>query len=380
MKQNNNEKMKEQISIGAILPLSGKASIYGKWIQEALELGKEEINEEGGINGKQLEIIYEDDSANPRKARLAMKKLCQKLKVPIVFGSWASSCVSAQIPIAYKTKTIVLAEAIAPKLKKTGGYVFSIQPSAEYYIKKLVPFVYFDLKVKKVSILYVKNDFGTTQAKVFQTLFENFGGKIISKIGFRQGETNFRGVLKKIKKEKPEALFVPAYTEIVPIIKQAKELNLKVKFIASIPFENPEIIKQLKKSAEGVIYPSHYVPDPKNPEDVKFRKEYKKKYKREPEGFAALAYEGIKIIAKALRNWDGKDRESLKNEFYGLHYFGPTGETIFDETGHPIKKIVIKTVKNGKFVKVKETGEKLYLRYAGKPIFPYSSFRYHSEE
>jgi len=114
----NKQKIEEPIFIGAILPLSGKSSIYGKWIQEGLELGKEEINKEGGINGRRLEIIYEDDSANPRKARLAMKKLCQKLKVPVVFGSWASSCVSAQIPIAYKTKTIVLAEAIAPKLKK----------------------------------------------------------------------------------------------------------------------------------------------------------------------------------------------------------------------------------------------------------------------
>jgi len=255
MKQKNNEKIKEQISIGAILPLSGKVSIYGKWIQESLELGKEEINAEGGINGKNLEIIYEDDSANPKKALLGMKKLCQKLKVPIVFGSWVSSCVSAQVPIASKTKTVILAEAIAPKLKRTGGYVFSIQPQAEYYIKKLVPFVYFDLKIKEASILHVKNDFGITQANTFQTLFENFGGKIISSIGFRQGETNFRTALYKIKKEKPKAVFIPAYTEIVPLLKQAKKLKLKVKFLASIPFENPNIIAQLKKSAEGVIYP-----------------------------------------------------------------------------------------------------------------------------
>lgn len=380
MKQKNNEKIKEQISIGAILPLSGKVSIYGKWIQESLELGKEEINAEGGINGKNLEIIYEDDSANPKKALLGMKKLCQKLKVPIVFGSWVSSCVSAQVPIASKTKTVILAEAIAPKLKRTGGYVFSIQPQAEYYIKKLVPFVYFDLKIKEASILHVKNDFGITQANTFQTLFENFGGKIISSIGFRQGETNFRTALYKIKKEKPKAVFIPAYTEIVPLLKQAKKLKLKVKFLASIPFENPNIIAQLKKSAEGVIYPYHYVQDHKNQIDVKFRKDYKKKYKREPEGFAALAYEGIKIIAKALRTWDQKDGESLKNEFYGIHYFGPTGESVFDEMGHPIKKIVIKSVKNGKFAKVRELTEELYLRYVGKTISPYSSCQYHSKE
>jgi len=379
-KQEVYEKSGEEFSIGALLPLSGEASAYGRWIREALELGKEEINTTGGIQGKKLEIIYEDDSANPKKASLAQKKLSQKYKIPVVFGSWVSSCVTAQIPIARRTKTVVLAEAIAPKLKRTGGYMFTIQPRAEYYIKKLVPFVYFDLNIRRVSILYVDNDFGIAQANIFQTIFENLGGKIISKAAFRQGETNFKGMLKKIKKENPQAIFIPAYTEVIPLIKQAKKLNVPAKFLASVPFENPEIITKLGKLAEGVVYPYHYVSDPKNPVNKNFIKNYKMKYGREPEGFAALAYEGIHIIAKALRNWDQKDKESLKNEFYGIHYFGPTGETVFDEEGYPIKKIVIKTVKNGKFVKISEIREKLYSRFIGKPISSYDSEIYHLQE
>ncbi|MEM5871964.1 MAG: ABC transporter substrate-binding protein, partial [Candidatus Aenigmatarchaeota archaeon] len=259
---------KNKIYIGAILPLSGKSSIYGKLIQEGLELGKEEINMEGGIKGKMLEIIYEDDEANPKKAFWAMKKLCEKNKVPIVFGSWASSCVSAQIPIARKNKTILLAEAIAPKLKKTGGYFFSIQPHAEYYIKSLVPFVYFDLKIKKICILYVKNDFGVAQVNVFHTFFENLGGEVLFKKGFRQGEKNFTKLIKIVKKQNPQAIFIPSYTEIIPFLKQAKKLKLKTKFLTSVPFENIEILKELNKLAEGVIYPHHYTKDPTNPVDV----------------------------------------------------------------------------------------------------------------
>jgi branched-chain amino acid transport system substrate-binding protein len=365
--------------IGALLPLTGKDARYGQWIKEALELGKEEINQKGGIKGRELAVVYEDDVASPKKAVLGMKKLCQKFKVPVVFGSWASSCVSTQIPIAKKTKTMVLAEAIAPRIESTGGYVLRIQPEAEYYLKRLVPFVYFDLKIKRVCILNVKNDFGITQGRTFKQFFENFGGKIIYSEGFSQGEKNFKTKLIRIKKEKPEAVFVPAYTEIIPLLKQAKKLKLKVRFLASVPFENPDILSQTKEAAERVIYPYHYSPDPNNIVDLRFRKRYKQKYKREPEGFAALAYDGIYIIAKALKNWGQKDRESLKNEFYKIHHFGVTGEIVFDETGNPIKKIVIKTVKNGKFIKIKEKREKLYLRKTGEP-FPKPYPSYHSLE
>src|SRR3990172_4928425 len=86
----------KEIKIGAILPLTGSSAQYGKWIQEALELGKEEINSAGGINGRRLEIIYEDDQANPTLAANAMRKLINSDKVPLVFGSWASSAVLAQ--------------------------------------------------------------------------------------------------------------------------------------------------------------------------------------------------------------------------------------------------------------------------------------------
>lgn len=113
------------------------------------------------MNGKLFEIIYEDDATNPKKAISGMKKLLEKINAPIIYGSWAFSCVSVQVPIDRKTKTIVIAEAIAPRMKNTGGYLFRIQPEAEYYLKKLAPFVYFDLmkpvaRLKKLLLKLLK--------------------------------------------------------------------------------------------------------------------------------------------------------------------------------------------------------------------------------
>jgi branched-chain amino acid transport system substrate-binding protein len=338
------------IKIGAILPLTGKAAKYGQYIKQGLELALEEINSEGGINGRKLEIIYEDDQADPKQAASAMSKLAEINKVPIVFGSWASSCVLAQAPIAERTKTVIMAEAISPQIRDAGDYVFRIQPDARYYLKQLVPFVFDTLKIKKIAILYINNDFGVDQAKVFKETFENLGGKIVYESGFPPGTSDFRGEINKIKNLSPEGIFIPAYTEIAVFLKQAQEAGLKSQFIASVPFENPEIVALAKEAAEKVIYPYHYGSEGTNELDIKFRKKYIEKYGYEPDGFAALAYDGLKIIAHVLKKV-GPNSERIKNELYKVKEFpGVTGPTTFDDHGDVIKPIVIKTVVNGKFI------------------------------
>jgi len=347
------KKEPETIKIGAILPLSGQSAQYGIWIQEALELGVEKINSKGGINGRLLKIIYEDDQADPKIAATAMEKLTTINKVPIVFGSWASSCVLAQAPIAERTHTPILAEAISPKIREAGDYIFRIQPDARYYIRKLVPFIYNELGLRKISILFVNNDFGIDQANVFEEEFTKLGGKILSKEGFTQGSTDFKTELLKIKTKNPQGIFVPGYTEVAIILKQAKELGMVQQFFASVPFENPEIIKAAGGSAEGVIYPHHFDPEAENELTREYQRDYIKKYGRKSEGFAALAYDGIMITAKVLEICN--NGECIKNELYKIKDFkGVTGTTSFDEAGDVIKPIIIKTVKNGQFIKLKE--------------------------
>jgi len=347
---NQRQKEPEVIKIGAILPLTGKSARYGQYISQALELAREEINQKGGIKGKKLEIIYEDDQADPKQAASAMMKLVNINKVPIVFGSWASSAVLAQAPIAERSKTVIMAEAISPKIRDAGDYIFRIQPDARFYLEKLVPFVYKSLNIKKIAILYVNNDFGVDQAAYFKKKFEELGGKVVYESGFSPGTDNFRGEIEKIKNISPEGVFVPAYTEIGFFLKQAAEMKLRSQFIGSVPFENPEILSIAGSSAEGVIYPYHYAPNDKNKLDVEFREKYRERFGSYPDGFAALAYDGLKIIAHVLRV-AGANSERIKEELYKVKDFpGVTGTSTFDDHGDVIKPIVIKTVKNGQFV------------------------------
>lgn len=337
------------ITIGAVLPLSGKAAQYGKWIQEGLELGKDEINAHGGISGKTLVILYEDDAAIPKDAANAMQKLVRINKVPVVYGSWASSCVLAQAPIAEQSHTVLIGEALSPKIRDAGDYVFRMQPDARFYLKKLVPFVFLQLHTRTVSILYVNNDFGIDQADVFKEEFLKLGGEILHSEGYTQKTTDFRTQLLKIKDSSPDAVFVPGYAELGIILKQARELGLSQRFFGSVPSENPDILETAGNAAEGLIYPSHFDPDSGNDVVRHYQQEYKTRYGRPSEGFAALAYDGIRIIAHVI-NEVGDTPQRIKDGLYKVRSFpGVTGDTAFDDHGDVVKPIIIKTVRNGQF-------------------------------
>jgi branched-chain amino acid transport system substrate-binding protein len=343
----------QSIKLGAILPLTGQNARYGTWIKEGLEMAKDEVNSSNGINGKKLEIVYEDDQANPAMAASAMQKLVNIDKVPVVYGSWASSSVLAQAPIAEKAKVVVMAEAISPKIRDAGDYIFRMQPDARYYIRQLVPFIYKDAKLKKVAILNVNNDFGTDQAKVFAEEFVKLGGVVVAQDKFEQNATDFKTELLKIKEKNPEAIFVPAYTEIAIVLKQARELGMKQQFIASVPFENPDIIKTAGNTAEGVIYPHHFDAGSTEKSVQTYQDKYKAKFGHVSEGLAALSYDGMKIIIETIKTC-GEDSTCIKDKLYKVNNFdGVTGKTSFDDRGDVVKSILIKTVKDGRFVKIR---------------------------
>jgi len=342
---------KGALKIGAILPLSGQPAQYGKWIQEGLELGKEEINAKGGINGQPLEIIYEDDQANPKLAASAMQKLAKVDKVPVVFGSWASSSVLAQAPIAEESHVIVMAEAVSPKIRDAGDYVFRIQPDGSLYMKALAAYAYNDLKLRRIAIIYVNNDFGVDLAATFKKDFIALGGQITSENGFQQGVTDLRTQVALAAQSTPDAIFVPAYSEIGQILKQSREIGMNQQFLAAATFENPDILRIAKNTAEGVYYPHHFDPASEDPRVQEYQKRYVQRYGHNSEGFAVLAYDGLSIIADALRKC-GSNTDCIKNHLYTIRdYQGVTGETSFDEKGDVVKPIIIKTVQSGAFIR-----------------------------
>ena len=341
---------KKVIKIGAILPLTGNSGQYGQWIKDALEMARVEVNNSGGINGKELDIIYEDDKGEPKMTVSAMEKLCNIDRVPIVFGSFNSGCVLAQAPVAENTKTPMLAEAQSPNIRDAGDYVFRVQPDSRLYLKYFIPYIYNELKIHSLSIIYIDNAFGNDITNTIAEEYEKLGGKIISKEGFQQGASDFKTQLAKVKKLNPEGVFVPAVAEMGNFLKQSYEMGIHKQIFGIATTESQDVLATAGIAAEGVIYCHHFDSESKDSITNAFVQKYKKTYNRDVEGYAALAYDGLKIITNVLKKC-GMDKECIKKGLYATqNYRGVTGITSFDDHGDIIKPIYIKTIKNGKII------------------------------
>ncbi len=345
-----NSNANQTIAIGAILPLSGQNGFYGKEIQNAIELASSEINESGGINGKLLEVVYEDDKADPKIGVTSMQKLINIDKVPVVLGSWASGVVLAAAPIAEQTKTVVVAQAIAPTISQAGDFIFRIQPSAVYYTEELLKTTKQIINLNTLAIISINNEFGNAIRQTTREQASLHKIDIISDESYAPGDQDFRTQLQKINQKQPQALLIGGYQEQSLIIQQAREIGLASILLAAPTFENEKLINELGSLAEGVIYPYHFLADADNQKTIAYLKSYQERFGTESGGFAPLMYDGVHIIAGALKKCS-TNTECIKNYLYNVSYDGVSGTITFDENGDPHLPIVIKTVKNGKFVK-----------------------------
>lgn len=342
----------DTLRIGALLPLSGKNAVYGIEIQNAIELAREEINSAGGINGKSLEVVYEDDQADPALGTIGMQKLVNVDQVPVVLGSWASGVVVATAPIAEQNHVIVMAVAISPSITDAGDYIFRTEPSATFYIAKSVELLK-NLNISTAAVIFVNNEFGRALKDVFISDFESMGGEVLTIEAYAQGDTDFRSQLLKIKSTNPELIFIPGYQDTIDVIKQIKELGIESRILASPTFESKSSIEKLGEIAEEVIYPYHFVAGRGDPKAQHYEQAYLAKYGIPTGGFAPITYDATYIIANALKKCE-KDTECIKQELYATEYYGVIGKITFDEKGDPYVPIIMKTVRNGEFVAYEE--------------------------
>lgn len=344
-------KEEKDIIIGAVLPLTGDAAMYGESAKRAIGLAVEEINMAGGIDGRKVRIIYEDDQALPDKGVSAFQKLITVDRVPVVIGAMPSSVTLAIAPIAEKNKIVLFSPASSnPKITEAGDYIFRNDVSDVFEGEKMAEEAWQRLGLKKIAVLYINNDYGVGIKDVFTQKFKALGGEITGLETFEQRATDFRSQLTKIKKTGPEAVYVVGYKEQIQILKQYKELGIKAQILATIMLEDPEIIQNVGDAAEGAIYTYRaYNPESEEREVQEFVRNFKAKYGVEPDNWAAQSYDALRIVALAIER-GGYDSEGIKKALYGIKAFpGVSGLTTFDENGDVIKPISLKIVKDGVF-------------------------------
>jgi len=343
----------ESIKIGAILPLSGKSVQYGQQSKEGINIALEEINAEGGINGRKLQVVYEDSLDDPKTGISAYRKLKDIDKIKI-YLSTLSNISLAIGPLAQEDKNIFFVIGTgSPSIAKIGDFVFRNNIDTAGEADKIAEVAFKDLGYKKIAILATNSDGGQIYSQKFKEKFESLGGKIVFNELYESNSSDHRTSLAKIGLLSPDAIYIiDRINGLAQILEQITELNINIKVLSTFGAESNELLEMAEKSMEGIVFTSS-VYDPESSETLvsNFNKKSEEKYGHKAEYFSAIGYDNLKILAESMRKChDPEDATCVRDGLFSINYNGITGETTFDNIGEARKPIVIKTVKNGQFV------------------------------
>ncbi len=338
------------IKIGFIGPLTGDASSIGIVNKAAVEVAVEEINTAGGIDGRQVEVIYEDGQCNAKAATNAANKLISVDKVSVIIGGLCSTETAAFGPTAMQNKVIVMSYgSSAPNLSQLGKYFFRSYPSDAFQGRFGAEYAYNTLGAKKVAIVYHISEWGTGIKDVFETTFKGLGGEVVAVEGAPQESRDYRTTMSKIKALDVDYIYMPAYPDgSIVALKQANELGIKTKFLGADAWDDPKLHKEV--SGKGsFMYTS---PVNLSPEDFKAKIMAKTGGDQVPIG-TPNAYDNVKILAQVIGEV-GLDADKIQEALRSIQYNGVSGQISFDANGDVTSaNYVVKRIEGGTAVEVK---------------------------
>jgi len=348
------QKKEDEIKLGFIGPLTGPAASYGIPQKNGAALAAEEINAAGGLNGKKIEIIYEDSQMDPNKAISAVKKLIDIDKVSSIIGETTTAGTLAIADTANKNKVVLLSpSASGAKITDAGDYVFRISPSDTFQAivaAKLIS----EIGFKRGAIVFTNDDWGAGIEKALREDFSKLGGTIVASEGCTPGTQDFRTQLVKIKALKPDFIYIPLHpAESAIFLRQVKELNVPGQIIGADNFSEKAILKTAGKAAEGVIFTMPSSPTGRDYEE--FSKKYKAKFNEDASYSAAVAYDCVNILFNAIKK-AGASGENIKNTLYSVQDFaGVSGKIGFDKNGDVnTKEFSVVQIQKGDYIPYKK--------------------------
>lgn len=349
----------DEVKVGTIVPLTGKVASFGQSAKEGVLLAEKQINDAGGVKGKKVKFLVEDDQGDQNVALNVFNKLVDQENVDVILGPLTSAPTLAISPKTGSSKVPMLTPAATePTVTKIGnGYVFRGCYIDSFQGEAMSKFSKETLKQETVAILYnVGSDFSKGIAESFKEDFEKRGGKVVAFESYNNDDKDFNAQLTKIKGTNANGLFLPDYYNVVGLIaKQAKNIGVKSTLIGVDGWESDELFSIAGDSINGSYHINHFFAYDKEDTVAKFVKEYEELYKRKPDTLAALFYDGAMTVAKALNEANSLDKEDIVKALKAVEIKGVTGNIRFGEDNSAVKDAVILKIDDGK----KELVEKI---------------------
>lgn len=353
------DKKENKIVIGQFACLTGSEAEFGQSQDKGVRMAVDEINSSGGVLGKQIELITEDNKGNNNETVTVVSKLINVNNVIALIGEVASSRSKAAAPIAQSSRIPMITPASTnPEVTKLGDYIFRACFTDSFQAAANAKFAFHSLKVRKVALLFdEKNTYSTGLAENFKQSFTSLGGEVIVEQKYSAGDKDFTAQLKNIKNKSPEAIFIPGYYPDVNLISiQARDLGITVPLLGGDGWESDKLIEgKAKESLEGCFFSTHVSIEEKTQVVQEFLARYKAKYNEVPDCYAFLGYDAAMILFDAIKRANSTERAKIRNALAETKDFkGVTGNITMDKERNPIKPCIIVEIKNGEF-KYKET-------------------------
>ena len=336
------KKESNNVVIGGVFPLTGAVSVYGVECKNGIDLAIEEINAAGGVDGKQIVLISEDDEGSPDKSVNAFQKLTTKDGVKIIIGSLTSGCTKAMTQRAQAMQVLQVAPAAtATDITDAGNYIFRacfIDPFQGTVGGK---FSIETLGARKAAMLYdIGNDYSVGLMENFEKTFVSMGGQIVAKESYATNDKDFNAQLTKIKNSGCDVLYLPDYYGTVALIaKQARAQGIDVPLVGADGWDG--LTSNAGDEVLNGYYSNHYAVDSDSPAVQKFVNAFRAKYNKDPNSFAALGYDSLYMIRDAIARAGSNDSTAVRDALEQTQGDYVTGRLSFDEKRNPIKAAVM---------------------------------------
>jgi branched-chain amino acid transport system substrate-binding protein len=310
------EQSAEPYYVGVTGPFTGDNAEYGTMWKKGFEIALEEINADGGINGRPIELLYEDSQSDPKQAASIAQKFVADERVVAQLGDFSTTATWAASPIYQSAGLVQLAFTPShPQLTKPGDVVFQLSPTQADEGKALANVALNVLKAKKVAIIHLNSDFGKAVKDMAAEQITAAGGEVLTTQSYLPTDKDFKSQLTEIKKLNPELIILGSYyTDAALIVKQAKDLEINATYLATAAVHSPALLTLGGKDVEGLITLSVFDMDNPSPTLKSFTEKYQAKFGAgEPDTFAVQAYDAIRLIANAIEKGDGS-RQSIRDE------------------------------------------------------------------
>jgi branched-chain amino acid transport system substrate-binding protein len=348
----------DKARVGVFMSLTGSTANFGISSTNGIKMAADEVNGAGGINGKQIELLVQDDRSDASEAATIVTKFVTQDQVSAIIGEVASSRSIAAAPIAQNAKIPMLTPSSTnPEVTKKGNFIFRSCFIDPVQGAAIAQFAARTLGAKKAAIMVDrKNDYSTGLEKVIKETFTKMGGQIVVTQSYQEGDQDFNAQLTSIKGSSPEVIFVPGYYNDVGLIaKQARDKGITVPLVGGDGWDSTQLYAIGGSALNGCYFTNHYSPYDTDPKVQKFVNDYKSRYGSLPDALAATAYDAAHIMFDAMKRANSLEGPAIRDALAATKdYPGVTGKVTFNENRDAVKPIVMIEIKQGGTYAVKE--------------------------